>query len=78
MGIHRTKGPLPGSDMSHEMGETVARASVVRNGFLLLLISGRRFHDLRHMCATRLIQAGVDVYTVQKLGRWKTISMVLR
>ncbi|HMI39438.1 MAG TPA: tyrosine-type recombinase/integrase, partial [Nitrospiraceae bacterium] len=28
--------------------------------------------------ATRLIQAGVDVYTVQKLGRWKTISMVLR
>ncbi|HYM87999.1 MAG TPA: tyrosine-type recombinase/integrase [Nitrospiraceae bacterium] len=28
--------------------------------------------------ATRLIQAGVDVYTVQKLGRWKTISLVLR
>jgi integrase len=37
-----------------------------------------RFHDLRHSFATRLIQAGVDVYTVQKLGRWKTISMVLR
>jgi hypothetical protein len=28
--------------------------------------------------ATRLIQAGLDVYTVQKLGRWKTISRVLR
>jgi len=36
-----------------------------------------RFHDLRHTFATRLIQSGVDVYTVQKLGRWKTISMVL-
>ena len=37
-----------------------------------------RFHDLRHTFATRLIQAGVDVYTVQTLGRWKTIAMVLR
>lgn len=37
-----------------------------------------RFHDLRHTWATRLIQAGVDLYTVQKLGRWKTISMVMR
>jgi integrase len=37
-----------------------------------------RFHDLRHTFATRLVQVGVDVYTVQKLGRWKTISMVMR
>lgn len=40
-----------------------------------------RFHDLQHIFATRLIQAGVDaydVYTVRKLGRWKTISLVLR
>lgn len=37
-----------------------------------------RFHDLRHTWATRLVQAGVDLYTVQKLGRWKTISMVMR
>ncbi|KAA0244571.1 MAG: hypothetical protein DYG83_14215 [Candidatus Brocadia sp. AMX2] len=37
-----------------------------------------RFHNLRHTFATRLIQCGIDVYTVQRLGRWKSIQMVLR
>jgi site-specific recombinase XerD len=37
------------------------------------------WHDAtRHTFATRLVQNGVDIYTVQKLGRWKNISMVMR
>ncbi len=36
------------------------------------------FHDLRHTCFTRMVQAGVDPYTVQRPGRWKGISMVMR
>ncbi len=37
-----------------------------------------RYHDLRHTFATRLIHRGVDIYTVQRLGRWKSIQMVMR
>jgi integrase len=42
-------------------------------------IENLRWHDAtRHTFATRLVQAGVDLYTVQKLGRWKTVQMVMR
>lgn len=36
------------------------------------------FHDLRHIFATRPVPRGVDLYKVQTLGRWKTVSMIIR
>lgn len=41
-------------------------------------VNNFRFHDLRHTFATRLVQSGVGIYEVQKLGRWKNNSMVMR
>jgi integrase len=41
-------------------------------------VNNFRFHDLRHTFATRLVQAGVGIYEVQRLGRWKNTSMVMR
>ena len=37
-----------------------------------------RFHDMRHCFATRLIRAGVDIITVQKLLGHSKITMTER
>ena len=37
-----------------------------------------RFHDLRHTFATRLVQSGIDLYTVKELLGHKTIAMTMR
>lgn len=37
-----------------------------------------RFHDLRHTFATRLVQAGVDLYRVQRLLGHKSIVVTMR
>jgi hypothetical protein len=36
------------------------------------------FHDLRHTCATRMVQGGVDLYKVQRLLRHKSPIMTQR
>jgi integrase len=41
-------------------------------------VNNFRFHDLRHTFATRLVQSGVGIYEVQRLGRWKNALMVMR
>ena len=48
------------------------------NGLTVAGIGNLRFHDLRHTFATRMAQARVDLYTVQKFERGKSISMVTR
>jgi site-specific recombinase XerD len=41
-------------------------------------LDGYTWHSNRHSFASRLVMAGVDLRTVQELGGWKTLSMVLR
>ena len=37
-----------------------------------------RVHDWRHDWASRIVMAGVDLITVQRLGGWKSLDMVKR
>jgi site-specific recombinase XerD len=41
-------------------------------------LDGYTWHGNRHSFASRLVMAGVDLLTVQKLGGWRTLSVVQR
>ncbi len=65
----------------NKKGEKIDPRNLLRafyNAIKLAGIERLRWHDLRHTFATRLAQAGVDLYKIQKLGRWKEISMLSR
>jgi site-specific recombinase XerD len=49
-----------------------------RNAVVKAKIADLRFHDLRHTFATRLVQAGKDLYKVQKLLGHKSAAMTQR
>lgn len=40
-------------------------------------LGGHRFHDLRHAFGTQMVKAGVDIITLQKLMRHKSINSTL-
>ena len=85
MGIleDRRKKKMPDCDLAFpsQNGTRILDRNLFRafhNAMERAQIENFRFHDLRHTFATRLVQSGVSIYEVQKLGRWKNASMVMR
>lgn len=66
----------------HSQAETVLDGSNIRRGLNAALKAAKiqdfHFHDLRHTFATRIVQAGVDLYKVQRLLGHKSPIMTQR
>lgn len=69
------RAEAPGSDKVYPWKHVQNAYEKARAGAKL---DGLRLHDLRHTFATRLIQAGVDVFTVQRILGHSTITMTMR
>ena len=63
-------------------GQTRLDANNIGRSMRLVLdkvkITDFHFHDLRHTCATRMVQGGVDLYKVQRLLGHKSPIMTQR
>jgi site-specific recombinase XerC len=55
-----------------------AQAKLREQGRDASLLDGYTWHCNRHTFASRLVMAGVDLLSVQKLGGWRTLAMVQR
>jgi integrase len=77
----RAKGGMSGYIFCDE-NEKMIKADKLKKAFKKAVkesgIAHFRFHDLRHTFATRLVQAGVDLYKVAKLLGHKEISTTQR
>jgi len=60
--------PISGSSLRQAFDKLVFKTS----------LEDFRFHDLRHTFATRLIQAGINIYVIKELLGHKTITMTMR
>ena len=68
-------GPVfqaPEGGLLHNLGRVWAKA-VEKSG-----VTDFRFHDLRHTAASRMVMAGVDLYTVKEILGHKTLTMTQR
>ncbi len=65
-----------GRDGGRQGGNPLARAHAT--ACRAAGITGFRVHDWRHAWAVRLVMAGVDLLTVQRLGGWASVRMVQR
>ena len=66
---------------SSEAGTKILRRNLMRAYYAVLeraKIKDFKFHDLRHTFATRLAQAGIDLYMIAKLLGHKDIKMTQR
>jgi len=81
--LQKSKNPHneTGHIFQNTCGKRILASNLIRAFQMAAKKSGIRkirFHDLRHTFATRLVQSGVDLLTLQKLGRWKEVKMVMR
>jgi hypothetical protein len=70
--------PTPCSAAFVRDKSTVSGPSVARFRLLASLLEGYTWHCNRHTFASRLVMAGVDLLTVQKLGGCRALSVVHR
>ena len=61
------------------IGEVLRRKELAEKPPVLLVNPhGVCVHSLRYTFATHLLRAGVPIKTVQRLGRWKTVDVLLK